>query len=490
MANTIQISADTTGFISGIKKAEDAMKGFGQTVQNATKQTGFGSIASSISNTFKSIKSTAAEIATPLAEGDLAGTVTALGAALVAIPAGAVVAATGLALVTVAAVGMNDAMTKAKGMNIMAEQAGMTATQFSTLTKVFSKIGIEAEQLPGVMSKMAASLGEIDNPSSKAAEALGKMGITLAMLDGKSQYEQFKLITAGINGMTSASAKMQAARAIFGKTGAMLLPAMRPEAIAKAETKVSPMAQIAEESGGAFLAFQGAMKGLKVDIGGFFAGMASNVIPALQSVVEALGKVFYEINVALASAGKTMGEGIAFWITAAKQGFAGIGSALLSIVGAVVLFLMNSINSALVMLFEGFDALKSKLGLGKSMTIAPQLDTTNVERNLEGLLENINKQTAADQAAAAAKKSPPPGGFELPTGAAQMAAPSLITTSMAKVGALGSSVWSSDSGINVQRDQLATQKRIADSIDSFLKQAGTPAANPYLGSVTPQLGVI
>ncbi len=69
------------------------------------------------------------------------------------------------------------------------------------------------------------------------------------------------------------------------------------------------------------------------------------------------------------------------------------------------------------------------------------------------------------------------------------AAAPVITTSMAKVGALGGAVWGGDQGINVQRDQLAVQQRIADSIDRFL-QAAQPMQNPYLGSVTPQLGVI
>ena len=65
----------------------------------------------------------------------------------------------------------------------------------------------------------------------------------------------------------------------------------------------------------------------------------------------------------------------------------------------------------------------------------------------------------------------------------------MITSSAAKVGALGGAVWGGDGAVNVQRDQLAVQQRIADSIDRFL-QAAQPMQNPYLGSVTPQLGVI
>jgi hypothetical protein len=66
---------------------------------------------------------------------------------------------------------------------------------------------------------------------------------------------------------------------------------------------------------------------------------------------------------------------------------------------------------------------------------------------------------------------------------------SLISTSAAKVGALGGASWGMDQGLSVQREQLSVQTRMANSIDAFLK-AAQPVQNPFLGSVTPQLGVI
>ena len=263
---------------------------------------------------------------------------------------------------------------------------------------------------------------------------------------------------------------------------------MKPGAIASAEKKISPMAQISEESGGAFLAFQGAVKGLKVDVVGFFAGMASNVVPALQSVVEGLGYAIRWLNGVLADAGKLIGGGLAFWITAMKEGFSGILSGVVAVFGGIVLLLMNTINSGIAAIYAAFDAIKGKLGFGKSVTIAPQLDTTNVESNLENILKPINDRVAAQQEEAAAKKTPDPGGLELaPKAAAGI--PQLITSSFTKVGATGGATWGMDQGLTVQRDQLTVQQRIANSIDAFLKAAQQPN-NPLIGGVTPQLGVI
>jgi len=369
--------------------------------------------AKGLSDAAKSTQSAFGNITKALAGGDIKGAVTAMGSALASIPGPLVAVAAGAAIVGVAAKGMWDAMSKAKEMNILAEQAGMTATQFSVLSKVFGKIGIDAEQLPAVMSKMAASMADISDPGSKAAQALLKIGISASMLDGQSQYDQFKLITKGINELSSASSKMQVARAIFGRSGASLLPAMKPESIASAEKKISPMAKISEESGGAFLAFQGAVKGLKVDITGFFGGMASEVVPALQSVVEGLGYAVRWLNGVLADAGKLIGSGLAFWITSVKEGFSGILAGITAVFGGVLLLMMNVINEGIAALYKAADFIKQKLGFNKSSSPIPQLDTTNVENNLENLLKPINDRIETQNADAASKKAAPLGGLEL-----------------------------------------------------------------------------
>jgi hypothetical protein len=421
--------------------------------------------AKGLSDAAKSTQSAFGSITKALAGGDIKGAVTAMGSALTSIPGPLVAIATGAAIVAVAAKGMWDAMGKAKEMNIMAEQAGMSATQFSVLSKVFGKIGIDAEQLPAVMSKMAASMADISDPGSKAAQALKKIGISAAMLDGQSQYDQFKLISKGINELSNASSKMQVARAIFGRGGATLLPGMKLEAIAGAEKKISPMAQISEESGGAFLAFQGAVKGLKVDITGFFGGMASEVVPALQSVVEGLGKAARWLNGVLADAGKLIGGGLSFWITSVKEGFSGILAAMTSVFGGLILLMMNVINSGIVAIYSAADSIKQKLGFSKSTEPIPQIDTTNVANNLENLLKPINDRIQSQKEEAAAKRPPPFGGLELgkPQAAGFNGIPDL--SSLQKVGG-GSALLSGG-----QDNSPAYQSvRIQEDIRTYIKQ--------------------
>jgi hypothetical protein len=381
-----------------------------------------------------STKSAFGNITKNLASGDIKGTLSAMTSAIASIPPPLAALAATAAVVGLAAKGMWDAMGKAKDMNVLAESAGMTATQFSVLDKTFSKVGIDAEQLPGIMSKMAASMDQIGDPASKTSEALKKIGISAAMLDGKSQYDQFKMIAAGIDGLTSSTTKAQVARTLFGRGGAALLPGMKPGMIASAEKKISPMAHIAEESGGSFLAFQGAVKGLKVDIGGFFAGMASNVVPALQSVVEGLGYAARWLNKVLADSGKTIGFEIGFWITALKGGMSGIMQAIAVVFQGMVLLMVQAINSGISTFYAAADSIKQKFGFGKTKTEAPQIDTKGINDAFAEFTKPLFERIQADQQAAAEKKSAAPGGLELPAakGGGSMALPDL--SSLQKVG--------------------------------------------------------
>lgn len=269
--------------------------------------------ARGLNDAAKSTSSAFNNITKSLASGDIKGALGAMGTALSAIPAPLVAVAAAAAGVGIAAKGMWDAMDKAKNMNLLAEQSGMTATQFYTLSKMFGRVGIDAEQLPTVMSKMAASMSTISDPASAAGQALAKMGISVQEMAGKNQYEQFKAIAAGIGNVTSATERMNIARTIFGRSGAQLLPGMKIGEIQKIETKGSPVAQMAEDMGGAFAKFQGTVKALHVNVGDFFLGMAVGVVPALQEVVNQLNKID------LTGAGKALGDAISFWVNYFKD---------------------------------------------------------------------------------------------------------------------------------------------------------------------------
>jgi spore maturation protein SpmB len=377
--------------------------------------------AKGLNDAAKSTQSAFSNITKSLASGDIKGAISGMGSALSAIPAPLVAVAAGAAIAGIAMKGMWDAMTRAKEMNILAEQSGMTATQFSVLSKVFGRVGIDAEQLPGVMSKMAASMQEIGDPASKAAQALAKMGLSSQDLVGKNQYEQFKLIAGGIDGMTNSTEKMNAARAIFGKSGAQLLPGMKAGAIDKAEAKGSPVAQIAEDMGGAFAKFQGTVNALKINVGDFFMGMASRAIPALQTVVDGMTN----LTSTLVDAGKAFGDSISFWVNY----FQNFGTTGDLIYNTLKLAFANAVNY----LSQEFDVLMAKAGAELKATLtlgdvakagaeAEQaarakplaIDTTAMEANVQGAMDKINASKENQKAAALALKTTTEGGLELP----------------------------------------------------------------------------
>jgi hypothetical protein len=61
----------------------------------------------------------------------------------------------------------------------------------------------------------------------EAVQALSSIGLSAADFQGLSSSEQFTLIANAINGITDPAQRAAAAVAIFGKSGADLLPAFR-----------------------------------------------------------------------------------------------------------------------------------------------------------------------------------------------------------------------------------------------------------------------
>jgi hypothetical protein len=123
---------------------------------------------------------------------------------------------------------------------------------------------------------------------------------------------------------------------------------------------------------------------------------------------------------------------------------------------------------------------------------APLIETSKTEGKVQSAMDAINASKEATASAAREKYGTPgasPTGMDILQKPTTSSALSLISTSAAKVGALGGAAWGMDQGLSVQREQLSVQTRMANSIDAFLK-AAQPVQNPFLGSVTPQLGVI
>ncbi len=428
MAFEAAITLDASGFESGVNKAKEATNG----------------LLSSLSSL----------------GGGLGGQ------ALAAFGAAASVAG-------VAMKGMWDAMGKGKELQIIAEQSGVTVRELSVLDKAFSRVGMSAEDLPRLMTHFNESLSKSADPSSKVAQALAKLGINAQALQGKTLFEQFRLVANGMDGVASSGMKMAIAAELFGaKKGALLLPVLKGASMEKAERGTLGSAQIYEDFAPTFAAFQTGVKKLAVSWEPLFAGMASKVVPVLMDVVDKLQKID------LTEVGVSLGNGIAIAVEMMKDATAWVSESIGKL--------------APVMSFAG-NLFGKIIGGSSAGALAAEMTKGGATAEGDSIIEKYQKRVDEARSRTKAERPAFSPGINEPLAPAIAAPIGALADNMAKIGGGGAS-WQATMGggnelVNINRQQLDQQKRTADATEKLMaifmgnqfKQFGPSSVEPQLG---------
>jgi hypothetical protein len=375
---------------------------------------------------------------------------------------------------TVAAKGFYDAIQLGDDLVDLNAQTGVAIDKLMELQMAFDLNGMKAEQVQPVLSKMQRMIADAGAGSAEAAAKFAMMGIEIADIQGLNADEQLMKIGEAITEIQNPAQRSAMAMEIFGKSGAKLLSVFAAGGMDEVRKVLGNQAKLLLQNAGVFGKASDILGLTGNKIRGFFVGIASEIVPQLMNVLEKSEKLDFS------KAGVTAGKELSMFALAGKQ----IAIYMADIANVVV----RAFSKAAEILFAPAMFLGKLLGGDRGPSGyqegAPSTEDTYITRGMAEI-EKANEE--------ARKKNPTPGasptGMDILRKLAPTSMPQMIATSGAKVGALGGAVWGGDQAVNVQRDILAVQQRIANSIDRFL-QTAKPENNPYLGGVTPQLGMI
>lgn len=106
----------------------------------------------------------------------------------------------------------------------LARSLGVATEAMGGLTYAAKLSGIGSEQVATTMQRLARVIGDAVNGSKSAAAALAQIGLQASDLSGLGLDEALALVSDRLAGLTSPAARASAAVAIFGRSGAALLP--------------------------------------------------------------------------------------------------------------------------------------------------------------------------------------------------------------------------------------------------------------------------
>lgn len=492
MANTIQVGADTSGFVSGVNRARASMAGLGSSIQSATAPGMFAGLTSGLQG--------------------LLGGIGIMGA------------------LTAAARGFYGAMEAGGALVDLSGQTGIAIDKLMELQMAFEQAGMSASDVQPVVAKLQKNISEAATGNVDAANKFKMMGLAIKDLEGMSADQQLAAVGEAIGKIENPAQRAAMSMEVFGKSGAKLLSVFSAGGLEDVQENLGDQAALMAENAGLFDRASDVLGTAGSKMQGLFVGMASAVVPQIIEVVNQLN------SIDLSGIGKAFGDAISFWINYFKN-FGTEGAIIYNTLKLAFMQAVNSLNEALQMswgeayaglklafadainflavemavmfsktaakvkaLFSRGDAdaagaaaekevrarklpidreqLKKDLDMSKYKVVPPLFDTTETEGKIEKKKAQI--EASRKEAEDKAKKKyttpppPPPGAGFIPK--MEEAKPvGAIVSSMAKIG--GDVGGPQTDALDVARQQLQAQQQTAQNTAKLLDKMSRPSNN-------------
>ena len=189
--------------------------------------------------------------------------------------------------------GFTDALDLGGKLSDLSASTGETAGNLLLLQRAFDNTGLGADKVGPVLSKLSAAINNTDEDSKKAALGFGRMGISLSELQGKSATDQLNLVSQGLQSIKDPGERAAAAVAVFGKSGAELIPLLSNFSgeIDEARATVGSLADIMDRRANVFDAVGDRFLIIQQKVRDFAAGILDKALPAIDAITSALSRI-------------------------------------------------------------------------------------------------------------------------------------------------------------------------------------------------------
>jgi hypothetical protein len=169
-------------------------------------------------------------------------------------------------------------------LNDLSARTGETAGNLLVLQRAFDNSGVGADKVGTAVNKLQKFMDAASDSSSKQAELMGSLGISMADLEGKTPTEQMQIFAQKISGIQDPTERAATAMKVFGKSGGELLPLFADFSgeLETAQGQLGSLPGVMDRSAAAFDAISDNLSVAKGKLTEFAAGMIEGAAPALE----------------------------------------------------------------------------------------------------------------------------------------------------------------------------------------------------------------
>lgn len=231
-----------------------------------------------------------------------------------AVKAGAMGVAALAAGITAAGVaigaGVNKVVQMGAELDQLSTQTGIAVSSLMVMRQAFEDSGVSADKVQSSVGKMQRMIGEAAQGNTKYTETLNGLGLSLSDLEAMSPDEQFAAIGDAIGAVENPAMRATAAMQVFGKSGTELISVFEKGGMADAAKTIGSQAALMEKNSVLFERVSTLMDRAGKKLGGFFVGIADQVVPVILPLLEQLD------TLDLAGKGVQFGEKLALGLRA------------------------------------------------------------------------------------------------------------------------------------------------------------------------------
>lgn len=173
----------------------------------------------------------------------------------------------------------------------LSARTGATAGEMLVLKQAMQNAGMSGEAVGDGVARLQKALAGVNEDGQSTVDVFGKLGLNVLALGKMSVNEQFAALSAAFQRIEDPARRAQLAMALFGRSGAALLPLLRDTAaFTTAETQVGGLAGVMDEAAVKFDTLSDSIGALGLKTDQFFAAFA-NAITNGTGVAETLDEI-------------------------------------------------------------------------------------------------------------------------------------------------------------------------------------------------------
>lgn len=180
--------------------------------------------------------------------------------------------------------GFGEALDLGGELNDLSARTGETAGNILVLQRAFDNAGSSAEKVGPSINKMQKFLDDAAQGAAKNTEVLGRLGVSMVELEGKTPTEQMQLLAERISAIQDPTERSALAMSVFGKSGGELLPLLQNFSgeLQTAQSQLGSMPGVIDRSNAAFDTISDNLAVIQTKFRDLAAGLLDRLAPALE----------------------------------------------------------------------------------------------------------------------------------------------------------------------------------------------------------------